>query len=516
MTRVLLLALALNYAISLLLPLTQAFHCRLYASYSRQRLPFLHVSHGDEQDLSRDELEQKYQQLRLEREKKQLELLSTELAMRQIQSQLLDASETISNNTIDPKLATYDYGFISRSQGYSLSRMKALQSSSVPPNAVILAVDNFQREFSYLRESLSRLWTRGEDTLGQEKDDNRKKLRQLKLSNENIWQREFRRPAVTSPWLIKMPYFALCWLLDVLFDGKPIARFYFLETVARMPYFSYITMLHTYETLGWWRRSTEAKRVHFAEEFNEFHHLLIWEALGGDQDWFVRFLAKHASVVYFFLLIVMWVLSPSLAYNFSELIEAHAVDTYAEFADANKEVLQSMAAPVIAKEYYEALDLYVFDEFQTNRPKGSRRPIIRNLYDVVCNIRDDEAEHVQTMRQCQDPDAVVRSPNTEAAAFLALAAGVLVTAVLTGTADKSLQSTDESLSQVIENLWRSLGSSSNGGEGGVDANALNNLVQSGGVSEEALREVDEGMMATEASLSTIIADIIAKLSRFLR
>lgn len=330
MTRVLLLALALNYAtiISLLPSVTQAFHCKLYASYSRRWLPFLHASHGnevkeDEQNLnlSRDELEQKYQQLRLEREKKQLELLSTELAMRQIQSQLLDsASETISNNTIDPKLATYDYGFISRSQGYSLSRMKALQSSSVPPNAVILAVDNFQREFSYLRESLSRLWTRGEDFLDEEKDENRKKLRQLKLSNENIWQREFRRPAVTSPWLIKVPYFALCWLLDVLFDGKPIARFYFLETVARMPYFSYITMLHTYETLGWWRRSTEAKRVHFAEEFNEFHHLLIWEALGGDQDWFVRFLAKHASVVYFFLLIVMWVLSPSLAYNFSELM----------------------------------------------------------------------------------------------------------------------------------------------------------------------------------------------------
>jgi ubiquinol oxidase len=30
-------------------------------------------------------------------------------------------------------------------------------------------------------------------------------------------------------------------------------RFWFLETVARMPYFSYITMLTLYESLGWWR-----------------------------------------------------------------------------------------------------------------------------------------------------------------------------------------------------------------------------------------------------------------------
>lgn len=54
----------------------------------------------------------------------------------------------------------------------------------------------------------------------------------------------------------------------------------------------------------------------------------------------------------------------------SELIEAHAVDTYAEFAESNKELLMQMEAPVIAKEYYEAVDMYVFDEFQTNRAKG--------------------------------------------------------------------------------------------------------------------------------------------------
>jgi len=54
----------------------------------------------------------------------------------------------------------------------------------------------------------------------------------------------------------------------------------------------------------------------------------------------------------------------------SELIEAHAVDTYQEFAESNKELLMQMEAPIVAKEYYESVDMYVFDEFQTNRLKG--------------------------------------------------------------------------------------------------------------------------------------------------
>ena len=53
----------------------------------------------------------------------------------------------------------------------------------------------------------------------------------------------------------------------------------------------------------------------------------------------------------------LWITSPTLAYNFSELIEAHAVDTYAEFADSNRELLQKLPPPAIAKAYYEAVDM---------------------------------------------------------------------------------------------------------------------------------------------------------------
>lgn len=225
------------------------------------------------------------------------------------------------------------------------------------------------------------------------------KLRQLSLSTDAVLARELERGVAEAPFIIKKPYEIITGIIDQLFvDRNPIARFYFLETVARVPYYSYISMIHTYETLGWWRRSTTMKRIHFAQEYNELHHLMIWEALGGDQEWLVRFCAQHSAVFSFYFLVVMWAVSPKWAYNFSELLEGHAVDTYAEFAEANKELLQTMAPPLVAKEYYESKDMYIFDEFNNQK---RRRPVINTLYDVVCSIRDDEGEHITTLRKCQ-------------------------------------------------------------------------------------------------------------------
>lgn len=64
-------------------------------------------------------------------------------------------------------------------------------------------------------------------------------------------------------------YLALCLFLDVAYDNRPISRFWFLENVARMPYFAYVSCLHLYETLGWWRAGAQLRIVHAAEEINE-------------------------------------------------------------------------------------------------------------------------------------------------------------------------------------------------------------------------------------------------------
>lgn len=54
---------------------------------------------------------------------------------------------------------------------------------------------------------------------------------------------------------------SLCYVLDIVYDKRPIQRFWFLEVVARMPYFSYISMLHLYESLGWWRAGAALRKV---------------------------------------------------------------------------------------------------------------------------------------------------------------------------------------------------------------------------------------------------------------
>ena len=126
------------------------------------------------------------------------------------------------------------------------------------------------------------------------------------------------------------------------------------------------------------------------------------EALGGDAIWSDRFLCYHIAIGYYWALIVVFFFSPAVAYEFMELLESHAVDTYSTFLKENKEKLEKLPAPEVAKSYYTSDDLYLFDDFQVTKPAGTRRPKCDNLYDVFKNICDDEAEHVKTMAACQD------------------------------------------------------------------------------------------------------------------
>ncbi|BDA41368.1 probable ubiquinol oxidase 4, chloroplastic/chromoplastic at C-terminar half [Coccomyxa sp. Obi] len=240
--------------------------------------------------------------------------------------------------------------------------------------------------------------------------DVREKLRMLRLENEPVWERERRRAEAPdhakAPFLVQVAYITLCWVLDFAYNKRPIQRFWFLEVVARMPYFSYISMLHLYESLGWWRAGAELRRIHFAEEWNELHHLMIMESLGGDQYWIDRFAAQHAAVFYYWVIVGFFAFSPQLAYVFSELVEGHAVDTYEEFVEENAELLKTLPPPVVALEYYKNGDLYLFDELQTTGTDPKRRPACNTLYDVFCNIAGDEREHVKTMRACRTYEIV--------------------------------------------------------------------------------------------------------------
>ena len=111
---------------------------------------------------------------------------------------------------------------------------------------------------------------------------------------------------------------------------QDVRRFYVLETVARVPYFAYLSVLHLRETLGE-RDLRETMRLHYAEADNELHHLLIMEALGGNATAFDRTLARTMAFFYYWYVVGVYVLSPEAAYHLSELIEDHAYDTYDDF-----------------------------------------------------------------------------------------------------------------------------------------------------------------------------------------
>lgn len=214
--------------------------------------------------------------------------------------------------------------------------------------------------------------------------------------------------------MIRLLVGVLVFVINTVYRARPIPRFYVLETVARVPYFSYLSVLHFYETLGLWRKSDWLK-VHFAESWNELHHLLIMEELGGDKMWIDRFLARSVALLYYWIVVALYVVQPKAAYNFMELVEGHAYNSYNKYLTEHADELKAQPAPQIAIQYYRDGDLYMFDEFQTGQILEHRRPSVNNLYDVFVNIRDDEQEHVKTMVACQQTNAQLtfKSPHSQ-------------------------------------------------------------------------------------------------------
>jgi len=200
---------------------------------------------------------------------------------------------------------------------------------------------------------------------------------------------------------------------------RSYARFYALETIARMPYFSYLSVLHLYETLGSWRRADYMK-VHFCESWNEMHHLLIMEELGGNAQYIDRLVAQHCAFFYYWFVVVCYMSNPTLAYNLNQAVEEHACETYEHFLSDFEEELKSKDAPKIAIEYYKEGNMHLFDEMHTCSDPGGygdtpivlnedgiprRRPKMDTLYDAFSAIRDDEAEHAKTMEYLQRQDS---------------------------------------------------------------------------------------------------------------
>lgn len=299
-------------------------------------------------------------------------------------------SET--KSTAASLLSGFDYGFKSRSEGEATKLTPGLIIDGLgyggpPPNLWTLGTRQFIRNWEAIKGEYR---DEEEVALTEKQDKLQAKLEQLTLNSTEIWEREFSDGPIDAPLVIKVPYLLVCYLLDVVFEDRYVpSRFFLLETVARMPYFSYITCLHLYETLGFWRRSSEMKRIHFAEELNEFNHLLIMESLGGDQPWWVRFVAQHSAIVYYVVLCLLWAVSPSLSYRFSELLETHAVNTYGVFLDDNEELLKELPPSLAAIEYYTfGITDSFYGEFQTSALSSGDGVSVSYCYDSRVSVSE--------------------------------------------------------------------------------------------------------------------------------
>lgn len=402
-------------------------------------------------------------------------------------------------------MAAEQYGFLSRSEGSSSMLLDNPDTSFAPPaNFVSLAFEGFQRNLQGLFGEYEK-----ESKLTYRQMDLQKKLKLLNLNCTAVWEREGE---VNGPLILKVPYIFLCYMLDVLFEGKFVfGRFFLLETVARVPYFSYISMLHLYETLGWWRRSNEVKRIHFSEEWNEFHHLLIMESLGGDQEWWVRFIAQHAAIAYYWTLVFLWIISPTLGYKFSEMLETHAVCTYGQFLDENEAILKNLPPPSVAVKYYSlGANDPLFGDYQSPGRLKSDQLNITSLYDVFNQIKQDEGDHVSTMQACLDPDVVVMSPSLERKFFLGFAVLASIGAVLSSSVDlNDMTSLYDEVSTFIEDgVVNPLTDSPEELAAAFSSQTDALLIEGTEELNEVLNNEDVGAIATESVLFSITFDFL--------
>ena len=68
--------------------------------------------------------------------------------------------------------------------------------------------------------------------------------------------------------------------------------------------------------------------AHFAECWNEIHHLLIMEELGENENFLDPFQVQHIAVGYFAVVVALYLVNPVEAYNLNQEIEEQAAETY--------------------------------------------------------------------------------------------------------------------------------------------------------------------------------------------
>jgi hypothetical protein len=145
-------------------------------------------------------------------------------------------------------------------------------------------------------------------------------------------------------------------IIDFLYRNRPIQRFWLLETIARAPYFAFLSVLHLKESLGL-RGDTHLylMKEHFEQTVNETEHLEEMEARGGSKYWIDRVFAYHLVLLYYWIMVIYYLLNPVSAYHLNAGIEYHATETYLSYFLENPE--DTKIAQIVVDEMNHYIEL---------------------------------------------------------------------------------------------------------------------------------------------------------------
>ena len=73
-------------------------------------------------------------------------------------------------------------------------------------------------------------------------------------------------------------------------------------------------------------------KEHFYQALNETEHLEEMELREGNKYWIDRFFAKHLVLLYYWIMVGYYLLSPKNAYDINMKIEKHAFETYTKYS----------------------------------------------------------------------------------------------------------------------------------------------------------------------------------------
>ena len=121
-------------------------------------------------------------------------------------------------------------------------------------------------------------------------------------------------------------------IIDFIYRDLPLQRFWVLETIARAPYFAFLSVLHLRESLG---LRTDAHyylmKEHFAQTVNETEHLIEMEHRGAADRWYDRFIGYHLVLIYYWIMVGYYAIAPKSAYHLNAGIEYHATEAYINY-----------------------------------------------------------------------------------------------------------------------------------------------------------------------------------------